>query len=263
MDIFGTNNIITWHTEFRAVADLYPWKDNPRKIHKKELDTLKERITKRGFHAVLVIDTENTILSGNQRKEALMQLGIPEVDVLVPSRPLTEDEKKKIALESNIHDGEWDFEKIQAFDLDLLQDIRFPVVDLQILDKTLHVKEEDFDVQEAIANIKEPKTKLGDTIFLGDHKIVCGDSTDPSVLEKLLGDERVSMIYSDPVYNINYNYTNGFGGKSDYGGTVNDTRSYDEYRTFLYKSMQNALAVSRHNVHMFYWSDQVYIGLIQ
>jgi DNA modification methylase len=92
---------------------------------------------------------------------------------------------------------------------------------------------------------------------------MCGDSTDPEVLKKLLGNDKVSMIYSDPVYNIKIDYNKGIGGKQNYGGNVNDNRSYTEYKEFLKKSMVAALGVCNPDTHAFYWCDQIYIGLIQ
>lgn len=71
------------------------------------------------------------------------------------------------------------------------------------------------------------------------------------------------MIYSDPVYNIHIDYAGGFNGKKGYGGNVNDTRTFEEYKTFIRDSLQCALSVSRQNIHVFYWCDSVYIGLIQ
>lgn len=71
------------------------------------------------------------------------------------------------------------------------------------------------------------------------------------------------MIYSDPVYNINIDYDSGVGGKKDYGGNVNDKRTFTEYKQFLADSLKAALAVSKRNTHVFYWCDQVYIGVVQ
>ncbi len=97
---------LSWTTGVREVKDLLPWKENPRKISKEALDRLKDKIIQNGFHSVIVIDTDNTILSGNQRKKALTELGIESVDVMIPSRKLTDDERRKIGIESNITDGE-------------------------------------------------------------------------------------------------------------------------------------------------------------
>jgi DNA modification methylase len=71
------------------------------------------------------------------------------------------------------------------------------------------------------------------------------------------------MIYSDPVYNLGIDYAGGVGGKKDYGGNVNDSRTFEEYKDFIRGSLQSALAVSNSDVHVFYYCDQVYIGLIQ
>ena len=86
---------LLWHVEKRKVADLRPWKDNPRKITKESFEKLKERITARGFHDVIKIDVDGTILSGNQRKRALIDLGVKDVTVLIPNRRLTKEERDK------------------------------------------------------------------------------------------------------------------------------------------------------------------------
>ncbi len=79
----------------------------------------------------------------------------------------------------------------------------------------------------------------------------------------MFGEEKASMVYSDPPYNIKLDYNKGIGGKKSYGGNVQDGRSYSEYKEFLKKSLINALSVSEKDAHIFYWSDQIYIGLLQ
>ena len=255
---------LIWHIEKREVKDLKNWSKNPRKIILENFNRLKERITQRGFHDVIKIDTDNTVLSGNQRKRALLELGIKEVMVLIPNRKLTEEERDKIALESNTNDGEWDFEALKSFDLEILTDIGFNQMELaKFWDEDIEVKDDSFDVEKELKKIKEPKTKLGDIIYLGKNKILCGDSTKPENLKRLLGDERVSMIYSDPVYNLNINYDGGIGGNKEYGGNVKDSRTFEEYKTFIRESLESALVVSNPSTHVFYYCDQVYIGLIQ
>lgn len=255
---------LEWKTEIREVRELMPWKENPRTITKVALEKLKERITQRGFHSVIVIDKDNTILSGNQRKTALTQLGIKKVNVLVPSRHLTKEEKTKIGLESNHNDGEWDFSALKSFDLKVLTDIGFDQMELaKFWDKDTEIKEDDFDVEKELKKIKDPKTKLGDLITLGNHKVLCGDSTKQENLNRLLGSDKASMIYSDPVYNLEIDYDGGIGGNQNYGGSVKDNRTFEEYKTFIRDSLECALAVSNPNTHVFYYCDQIYIGLIQ
>lgn len=256
---------IIWRTEHRPVTQLKPWSKNPRKISKQSFNRLLDRIRSRGFHDVIKIDTDDTILSGNQRKKALTALGVKEVAVLVPNRKLTEDEMNRVALESNISDGEWDFDGLKDFDLGTLSDIGFDTNELSDMWKdNLATEDDDFDVEKALKSIKNPRTKLGDLILMGSHRLICGDNTDPKVLQRLFGNkERASMIYSDPVYNIKLSYSSGVGGKSDYGGNVNDDRSDAEYANFLKKGLLCALSVVKKDAHVFYWSDQSYIWLIQ
>jgi site-specific DNA-methyltransferase (adenine-specific) len=255
---------LIWRSEKRSVKSLKAWKNNPRKITKEAFEKLKDRIKQRGFHDVIKIDTDGTVLSGNQRKKALTELGIQEVTVLIPNRELTKDERNKIALESNTNDGEWDFEGLKSFDMDTLTDIGFDKNELQdIWSENLEAEDDQFDIDAELKKITKPKTKLGDLIIMGGHKLYCGDSLDPISLKKLFGKEKASMIYSDPVYNIKVNYNGGIGGKQNYGGNVNDNRTDSEYKEFLRKSMVNALSVSKPDTHIFYWSDQVYIGFVQ
>lgn len=255
---------LVWSSGVRKVKELKVWKENPRKIGKAKLSQLMERIKNRGFHSVIVVDQDNTILSGNQRKTALTKLKITEVNVLTPNRKLTQDEKRKIALESNLNDGEWNFEKLKSFQMDLLSDISFPDADLSKLwAENLEAQNDDFDEKAELAKIKKPKTNLGDLIIMGSHKLICGSAEDPLVLKRLFRNEKASMIYNDPPYNISLDYNGGIGGKARYGGNVIDNRTDKAYKEFLRKSMVNALAVAKPDTHIFYWSDQIYIGLIQ
>ncbi|MFZ2522879.1 MAG: ParB N-terminal domain-containing protein, partial [Minisyncoccia bacterium] len=193
---------LIWRSEKRSVKSLKAWKNNPRKITKEAFEKLKDRIKQRGFHDVIKIDTDGTVLSGNQRKKALLELDIKEVTVLIPNRKLTKDERNKVALESNTNDGEWDFEGLKSFDMDTLTDIGFDKNELQdIWSENLETEDDQFDVDAELKKITKPKTKLGDLIIMGGHRLYCGDSLDPSSLKKLFGKEKASMIYSDPVYN--------------------------------------------------------------
>ncbi|MEK7464087.1 MAG: DNA modification methylase [Patescibacteria group bacterium] len=255
---------LVWHSERRQVSTLKAWNRNPRKITTQKFNQLIERIKSRGFHDVIKIDTDGTVLSGNQRKKALLKLSIKEVNVLVPNRKLTEEERDRVGIESNTNDGEWDYEGLKSFDLDTLTDVGFDTNNLsEMWSENLSAEDDEFNPDEEIEKIKDPKTKLGDLILMGNHKLICGDSTNPTILKRLFGNDRASMIYSDPVFNINYSYKSGLGGKKNYGATVNDTRTDQEYAEFLRKSLKCALSVTKPDAHVFYWSDQCYIWLIQ
>jgi len=177
---------------------------------------------------------------------------------------LTQKEFERYLLTSNAVGGDWDFSKLKSFDIGLLLDIGFEESDLShIWDENLETEDDGFEIEKELARIKRPRTKLGDVYQLGSHKLICGDSTDPAILKKLFGEERAAMIYSDPVYNIGVNYDSGIGQKQNYGGNVNDHRTDEEYRVFLKKTLENALAVAKDDVHVFYWCDESYVWMIQ
>jgi len=257
---------LAWSTVQQKVNDLLPQKVNPRTISDKQMLDLKRSLKKYNLVEIPAIDTDGTILAGHQRIKALQLLGRGEdmIDVRVPNRKLTKEESKTYLIASNKLGGDWNFDLLKSFDFDTLEFAGFDPIEIgELFDGDKEVAEEDFDVEKELKKIKKPKTKLGDIIVLGNHRILCGDSTKKENLKRLFGNKRASMIYSDPVYNIDIDYDGGIGGKKEYGGDVNDTRSFDEYRTFLNDSMEAALTVSKEDLHVFYWCDQIYIGVVQ
>ena len=257
---------LKWITVQKRVNDLIPQKINPRVITDKQMSDLKKSLQKYNLVEIPAVDINGKILAGHQRVLALQILGRGEeiIDVRIPNRKLTEKESKQYLIASNKLGGSWDFEALKSFDMEILQLAGFEDMEIaKFWDEDTEVKNDSFNIDKELKKITEPKTKLGDIIYLGNHKILCGDSTKPENLKRLLGDERVSMIYSDPVYNLNINYDGGIGGEQDYGGNVNDTRTFEEYKTFIRESLESALAVSNPSTHVFYYCDQIYIGLIQ
>lgn len=255
---------LQWLSQERQVKDLLPWQENPRKISKQAMERLKDKIVQSGFHSVIVIDTDNTILSGNQRKAALTQLGIKSVNVLVPNRKLTDEERKKIAIESNINDGEWDFEKLRSFDLGLLEFAGFDDTELvKFWDEEKDTKDDKFSVDKELKKIKNPSTRKGDLIIMGKHKLLCGSSTDIAAVEALFGSENASAIYSDPPFNIGLSYDKGVGNTRSYGGSFDDNQSPQQYKQFIRQVLQSALTVSEKDVHVAFWADEAWVWVFQ
>lgn len=249
------------------VSDLKPATYNPRKISKEALGKLKESIKRFAMVDPIIVNSapkrKNVVIGGHMRLRAAKELGhtsVPVVYVHIPNLA----KEKELNLRLNRNTGEWDFDKLKSFDLDLLADVGFDEADISnIWTENLEAEDDEFDEEKELAAIKKTKTKLSDLIQLGTHRLICGSATDPAVLARLFGSERASMIYSDPPYNINVDYNGGIGGKQQYGGNVLDTRTDAEYREFIAKTMAAALSVAKPDTHVFYWSDQTYIGLMQ
>lgn len=166
---------INWKTEKRKVSKLIPFEKNPRKITPAAMEKLKDRILKRGFHDVIKVDTKGVVLSGNMRTEALLQLGIEEVTVLVPDRKLTKAERDAVMLESNRNDGEWDEGMLIDFGSEILLEAGFDTVDVH-----------NFIVTNEPKRIKKYRTKRGEMWQLGDHKFTCGMELDSSALDIII-----------------------------------------------------------------------------
>lgn len=257
---------LQWHTVQKKVNDLIPQEVNPRIITDKQMSDLKKSLNKYNLVEIPAIDLTGKILAGHQRVRALQLLGRGEelIDVRIPNRKLTEKESKQYLIASNALGGDWDFESLKSFNLDILLDTGFDTMQLaKFWDEEKEIKDDSFNIEKELKNIIVPKTKLGDIVLLGNHKIICGDSTRIETLNKLFREEKASMIYSDPVYNLRINYDSGIGGNNNYGGNVNDCRTFEEYKIFIKESLDCAISVSFPDTHIFYWCDQIYIGLIQ
>jgi hypothetical protein len=172
--------------------------------------------------------------------------------------------RRKIAIESNINDGEWDFEKLKSFDLELLQFAGFNEKELvKFWDEEKDTKDDKFDVDKELKKIKTPQTKPGDLIVMGGHKLLCASSTDMNAVTKLFGNDKATAIYNDPPFNIGLSYDKGVGNKSNYGGTFDDNQSPEEYKEFIRKVLKSSLAVSNKDVHVAFWCDEAWVWVFQ
>ncbi len=257
---------LIWRTEVRTVDELTPQVINPRTISDKQMSDIKKSLTKYNLVEIPAIDTNGTILAGHQRIKALQLLGRGQekIDVRVPNRKLTKQEADQYLIASNKLGGEWDFEALKSFDIDLLTDAGFDSVELaEFWDTDKHVDADDFDKEKELEEIKQTDIKHGDLLILGKHKILCGDSTDSKAVQALFNGEKTSMIYSDPPYNINLDYNKGVGNKANYGGNVQDNKSPEDYKNFIRKTLEAGLSVATPNVHIFYWCDEAWTWIFQ
>ena len=205
---------------------------NPRKLTSQQEKDLTESIKKFGLADPLIVNgyksRKNIIIGGHARYKIAKKLKYKEVPVVYLN--LTPTKEKEFNLRLNKNTGEWDWELLKEFDTGLLLDIGFDDNDLSnIWDDCLETEDDDFDVDKEIEIAKQTDIKKGDIFSLSNHLLVCGDSTDEKVAKKLLGTNKVKMIYSDPPYNIGLNYNKGIGGKKNYGGNVQDNKSDKEY----------------------------------
>lgn len=249
------------------INDLIPSEYNPRYWSEKAISDLRKSIVENGFVVPILANGNKSrngvVIAGHFRLKIAKDLGYKTVPVNFIDIEDIEKEKK-LNLTLNKVSGDWDFDLLKNFDIEMLMDIGFDNNDLsKIWDENLETEDDNFDTEGELEKIKIPKTKVRDIIRLGCHLLICGDSTNPEIVKKLAKEKTVSMVYCDPPYNISLDYNKGVGGKGKYGGRTNDNKTEIEYREFLKKTIKNALTISKPDCHVFYWNDENHIGLVQ
>jgi DNA modification methylase len=258
---------LVWRTEKRRVNDLLPYEKNPRKITDSQMEGLKESLKKFNLAEIPAINLDGKIVAGHQRIKALQLLGRgeEEIEIRVPNRKLTAAEFKEYLLTSNRSGGSWDWEILASdFDIDTLLASGFDSADLtNIFDDSLEVTDDNFDEEKELEKAKETDIKTGDLFSLGRHRLICESSLDSKAVERLMDGNLADMINTDPPYNIGLSYDKGVGNKAKYGGTTDDNKSDAEYRAFLKTLIENALAVSKNDCHVFFWNDETHVYILQ
>lgn len=217
---------IEWEVKTIKLGDLKPYERNPRRMKKYAFDKLKQNIERDGYRNPIVVDTDLTMIGGHHRLKALKAIGYKskdEIKVLMPNRKLTEEEFKRNNLTDNIDYGEFDYDMLaNEFDIMELQDYGLPT-DFFTDDDLILANAEDDDPIEVP---KEAITKPGDLYLLGNHRLLCGDSTNALDVEKLLDRNKIDFIYADPPYGIDLalTYTKGSGR------VVAERVSYDKFQ---------------------------------
>lgn len=219
------------------VKDLVSPEWNPRQITTEELEKLKTSLEEFGYiEPIIVNDVNNHVVGGNQRLRALIALGYDEVDcVYVHITDINKEKACNVAL--NKISGDWDEDKLRV----VLEDIELSPIDIKLtgfdelelteleVKEPITVHEDDFiieDEEDMEVNVKE-----GDLFKLGEHYLLCGDSTNEANVKKLMQGAEINMVFTDPPYNINYS------GIKDKRTIKNDKMEDNEFVDFLKKSL--------------------------
>lgn len=206
-----------WSLKKFKIKDLKPFDKNPRQLSETQYTHLKTSLDKFGLVDKPICTADGLIIGGHQRIKVLKKDGIKEVECWVPDRTLEPKEIEEANIRLNKNQGDWDFDVLanQWEMTDLLQ-WGFEPAELCLPEaEEIEPVEEDNEVLEP-GKDEDAITKLGDRISLGDHSIICGDSTNGDIVAKaLVGAEPILMV-TDPPYGVEYdpNWRIGHGGKA-------------------------------------------------
>ncbi len=149
----------------------------------------------------IVVNEEMIVLGGNMRLKACQEAGLKEVHIIKAS-DLTEEQQKEFIIKDNVGFGEWDWNDLaNNWDSDKLEEWGLDIPGFE--GKVLEAEEDNFEVPEEI----KTDIVIGDLFEIGEHRLLCGDSTDSDQVAKLMNGEKADMVFTDPPYG------NGSSGK--------------------------------------------------
>jgi site-specific DNA-methyltransferase (adenine-specific) len=237
------------------ISQVIPNPTNPRIIKDDKFKKLTKSIQE--FPEMLelrpiVVDSNMVVLGGNMRLKACIAAGLKEVPIIVADN-LTEQQQAEFIIKDNVGFGEWDWDLLaNQWDVEALEDwgLELPFDNTPVLE----AEEDDY---EAPSEIKTDVV-LGDLIEIGQHRLLCGDSTDSDAVARLMNGEKADMVFTDPPYNVNFkgqdlsNTTkDGIeilhhkGANSKHDKIKNDSMPDDDFMDFMKQVLSNVLLFNK------------------
>jgi len=244
---------MTYEYKQLETDSLIPYVNNSRLHSDDQVLQIASSIKEFGFTNPILIDEDNGVIAGHGRIMAAKKLNLETVPCIVMAG-LTEAQKKAYVIADNqlALNSDWDIDKLKlevatlddldfnvdllGFDNDFLESLR---EEPELLNEGLI---EDDHVPDAP---EEPITKLGDVWLLGDHRLMCGDSTMIDDVEKLMNGKKADMVFTDPPYNIDFKPQRGTHNK-----ILNDNLGEPEFIEFLHLAFSNCLAVMNKDTYL-------------
>lgn len=217
------------------ISDLKANDTNPRFIRddkfKKLVNSIKEFPQMLKIRPI-VVNKDMVVLGGNMRLKACKEAGLKEV-YIIKADELTEAQQKEFIIKDNVGFGEWEWDILaNEWDEDLLEEWGLDIEPFET-EEVLEAEEDDFDESETT----QIDVILGDLIEIGEHRLLCGDSTCSDTVAKLMDGKKADMVFTDPPYLMDF--TGGIhadGSKSfnaKHGGIKNDKMSKEDGDDFL------------------------------
>ena len=245
------------------IEQIKPYSKNPRK-NDGAVEGVMRSIQEYGFQQPLVLDANNEVVVGHTRLKAAKALGFTEVPCVV-ANDLSDEQVKAYRIMDNksAEVAEWDYDLLKGevfdlmdldFDLDLTGFSEVDLKDMGFLDQ--EVSEGLTDEDEVPEAPETPITVLGDVWLLGNHRLMCGDSTSIDAVEKLMNGQKADMVFTDPPYNVSFN-----GRSGNHEVIKNDNLTTAEFEEFI-KGFCSVLTTINPTAY-YIWCNWNFYGLLQ
>lgn len=276
---------MTLKIEYIKTSSIKNYAQNARTHSDEQVSQLVKSITEFGFTNPILIDEDGELIAGHGRTMAAKEAGLDKIPA-IRLKGLTPEQIKALRIADNqlaLNSG-WDADLL-ALEIESLNDAGYDLdligFDDSELDKLLNeaglieapVREqyeesqkereeqkperyEDDEDGEVIEPPAEPTTKLGDIWILGNHRLMCGDSTSVDAVNLLMGGNRVDLLFTDPPYNVAFN---GRSGKHDV--IMNDDLSDDEFKKFIDGTISVIKKINPPNYYI--WCNWDFYGILQ
>jgi len=246
----------------KDVNDLIPYAKNARLHDNKQINQIAGSIKEFGFNNPILIDKNNGIIAGHGRVMAARKLGLKEVPTILLDH-LNDTQRKAYILADNriAINSTWDNEMLSLELMDIKDDVSLAMLgfDVDELNALLNPTQltDGLTDEDAVPDVPiEPITKLGDIYQLGNHRLMCGDSTSIDAVEKLMNGNAVDLIFTDPPYNVGFN---GRSGKHDV--IMNDKLSEDDFSIFITEVCNTIKAINPKAYYI--WCNWNFYGILQ
>ncbi len=235
------------------ISNIKPYENNPRKLSEQAIEKVAMSLKEYGFRQPIVVDKDMVIVAGHTRFRASKKLGLKQVPISVIDN-LSEEQINayRIADNRTAEESEWDNEllKMEIKELEA-KDFKLDLLgfnDEQLNNILFEEKQGLTDEDEVPETPEEPISKLGDIWKLGNHRVMCGDSTKQESYEKLCGETKVDLYLTDPPYNVAYE-----GKTKDKLTIQNDKQTDDEFIEFLSQAFRSADTVLKMGGSFYIW----------
>lgn len=218
------------NTTYMRVEELKPYEKNAKEHPKKQVESIARSIQEFGFNQPIVVDKDNVIIVGHGRLLAGKKLGLTEVPVMKLTNLTPEQVNAYRLADNKLNESDWDM-KLVVEELRELDSAGFDIEVTGFSRDILGPDDKDDEVPEIPVT---PRTQVGDLYELGDHKLLCGDSTSKADMERLFAGNKADMVFTDPPYNVDYKGS----GKNTKDGILNDKMSDSAFADFLVDTFQ-------------------------